>query len=239
MGQVRAARPPRDHDDVTSWWPWPRRCHIVVAAPGARSGAGTGRAGPAGRTVRTVRGGCHGARRMRTVRGERGVDGEGTGVDRLPGTLPSSIRMPFRPAGVWRWCAGPGRPACRSGHRACPAGTGGGQHEPSPRRDLPDRVLERGAGPWWHSAGTIRPYPMSCGCAGRRVRHRRSRAVRTRKCPRRWVIRRRAWRRPGAERAAGYGVRCAWPPDGSAARVVPERGVVRPPRRGRSRGRTQ
>jgi hypothetical protein len=32
--------PPRNHDDVTSTLPWPPRCHIVVAAPGARSGAG-------------------------------------------------------------------------------------------------------------------------------------------------------------------------------------------------------
>jgi MerR family regulatory protein len=34
-----APRPhPRNHDDVTSSLPCPRRCHIVVAAPGARNG---------------------------------------------------------------------------------------------------------------------------------------------------------------------------------------------------------
>jgi len=26
-----------NHDDVTSWWSWPRRCHIVVVRPPGRS----------------------------------------------------------------------------------------------------------------------------------------------------------------------------------------------------------
>src|SRR6516164_1795153 len=36
-GEVAGSGRDPDHGDVTSWWSWPRRCHIAVVALGATS----------------------------------------------------------------------------------------------------------------------------------------------------------------------------------------------------------